>query len=63
VCSLVEITRFQLTNMTLEEKKIAEWFGLEIARLAVDSCYRALAMVINPVRVSSYQPAWRLSDL
>jgi hypothetical protein len=29
---------------TLEEKAIAEWFGLEIARLAVDSCYRDLAI-------------------
>jgi hypothetical protein len=29
---------------TFEEKEIAEWFGLEIARLAVDSCYRDFAI-------------------
>jgi hypothetical protein len=40
VGSLVELTRFRLASMTFNDKKIAEWFGLEIARLAVDSCYR-----------------------
>jgi hypothetical protein len=42
--SLVEITRFQLRSMTFDEQGTAELFGLEIARLLVDSCYRELAI-------------------
>ena len=42
--SLVELTRFQLPGTKFEEKEIAEWFGLEISRLAVDTCYRDLAI-------------------
>jgi hypothetical protein len=42
--SLVELTRFRFCGLTFDEKEIAEWCGLEIARLAVDSCYRELAI-------------------
>src|SRR5437762_12761962 len=42
--SMVELTRFQLRSMTFDEKGIAELFGLEIARLSVDSCYRDMAI-------------------
>jgi hypothetical protein len=36
--SLVGITRFQLQQFTVSIKELAEWFGLEIARLVVDEC-------------------------
>jgi hypothetical protein len=36
--SLVGITRFQLHQFTVSIKELAEWFGLEIARLVVDEC-------------------------
>jgi hypothetical protein len=32
----VEITRFQLQQFTVSMKELAEWFGLEIAQIAVD---------------------------
>ena len=34
--SIVEITRFQLQRFTVSIKELAEWFGLEVARLVVD---------------------------
>jgi len=36
--SIVEITRFQLQQFTVSLKELAEWFGLEVARLVVDEC-------------------------
>ncbi len=36
--SIVEITRFQLQRFTVSMKELAEWFGLEVARLVVDEC-------------------------
>jgi len=36
--SLVGITRFQLHHFTVCIKELAEWFGLEVARIAVDEC-------------------------
>jgi hypothetical protein len=36
--SIVEITRFQLQRFTVSIKELAEWFGLEVARLVVDEC-------------------------
>jgi hypothetical protein len=36
--SIVEITRFQLHHFTVSIKELAEWFGLEVARLVVDEC-------------------------
>ena len=36
--SIVEITRFQLQQFTVSIKELAEWFGLEVARLVVDEC-------------------------
>jgi hypothetical protein len=36
--SIVEITRFQLQQFTVGMKELAEWFGLELARIAVDEC-------------------------
>ena len=35
---VVEITRFQLQRFTVSIKKLAKWFGLEIARFVVDEC-------------------------
>jgi hypothetical protein len=37
-CSVVEITRFQLQQFTVSIKELAEWFGLEVARMVVDEC-------------------------
>ena len=34
--SIVEIGRFQLQQFTVSMKELAEWFGLEVARIAVD---------------------------
>jgi hypothetical protein len=34
----VEIERFQLQQFTVSMKELAEWFGLEVARLVVDEC-------------------------
>jgi hypothetical protein len=36
--SIVEIERFQLHQFTVSIKELAEWFGLEVARLVVDEC-------------------------
>ena len=36
--SIVEITRFQLQRFTVSMRELAEWFGLEIARIVVDEC-------------------------
>jgi hypothetical protein len=36
--SVMEITRFQLQRFTVSMKELAEWFGLEVARIVVDKC-------------------------
>jgi hypothetical protein len=36
--SIVEITRFQVERFTVSIKELAEWFGLEVARIVVDKC-------------------------
>jgi hypothetical protein len=36
--SIVEIGRFQLQRFTVSIKELAEWFGLEVARVVVDEC-------------------------
>jgi hypothetical protein len=36
--SIVEIGRFQLQQFTVSIKELAEWFGLEVARIVVDEC-------------------------
>jgi len=43
-CSLVELTRFRVPAFPLADEATAERFGLEIARLLVDSCYRDLVI-------------------
>jgi hypothetical protein len=40
--SLVELTRFQLPSMKLNEKELAQWFALEFGRLLVDICHQNL---------------------
>jgi hypothetical protein len=39
--SIVEVTRFQLQRFTVDIKELAEWFGLELARIVVDECLAA----------------------
>ena len=34
--SVVEVTRLRLPTFTVEIKELAEWFGLELARIALD---------------------------
>jgi hypothetical protein len=34
--SIVEIGRFQLQRFTVSIKELAEWFGLEVARIVVE---------------------------
>ena len=36
--SIIEVTRFQLGRFTVNIKELAEWFGLEVARIVVDEC-------------------------
>jgi hypothetical protein len=36
--SIVGVTRFQLQKFTVNIKELAEWFGLELARIVVDKC-------------------------
>jgi hypothetical protein len=36
--SIVGITRFQIHQFNVSIKELAEWFGLEIARIVVDEC-------------------------
>jgi hypothetical protein len=36
--SLVGITRFQLHQFTVDIKELAEWYGLELARIVMDEC-------------------------
>jgi hypothetical protein len=36
--SIIGITRFQVQRFTVSIKELAEWFGLEVARLVVDEC-------------------------
>jgi hypothetical protein len=42
--SVVELTRFRLPSFTVDDKVVAAWFGLELARLFVDSSYRAFVI-------------------
>jgi hypothetical protein len=36
--SIVGVTGFQLQRFTVDIKELAEWFGLELARIVVDEC-------------------------
>src|SRR5262249_40851650 len=36
--SIVEVSRFQFQRFTVSIRELAEWFGLEVARIVVDEC-------------------------
>jgi len=36
--SIAEVTRFQFQRFTVSIKEVAEWFSLEVARIAMDEC-------------------------
>jgi hypothetical protein len=36
--SIIEVTRLRLCRFTVDMKELAEWFGLELARIVVDEC-------------------------
>lgn len=42
--SLVELARFRLRCLELDDQDVAEAFGLEVGRLIVDVCYRDLVI-------------------
>jgi hypothetical protein len=42
--SVVELTRFRFTAMTFDNEVVARWFGLEIARILLNSSYREFAI-------------------
>jgi len=35
---IVELARFRFQNFTVSMKELAGWFGLDLARIAVDEC-------------------------
>ena len=37
--SIVELARFRLQNFAVSMKELAEWYGLEVARIAVDEMF------------------------
>ncbi len=39
--SIVEVSRFQFQRFTVSIKELAEWLGLETARIVVDECLPA----------------------
>ena len=45
--SIVEVTRFQFQRFTVSMKELAEWFGLEVARIVVDECFAATGSISN----------------
>ena len=36
--SIVEVTRFELPSFTTDLHGMAEWLGLELAKIVVDEC-------------------------
>jgi hypothetical protein len=53
--SIVEITRFQVQRFTVSIKELAEWFGLEVARIVVDECLGSATELngrVSPTRLS-----------
>jgi hypothetical protein len=36
--SIIQVTRFQVQRFTVNIRELAEWLGLEIARIVVDEC-------------------------
>lgn len=40
--SIVEVARLRLPKFTVEIKELAEWFGMELCRIAVDECLPSL---------------------
>ena len=36
--SIIEVGRVELPSFTIELPELAEWFGLELCRIAVDEC-------------------------
>jgi hypothetical protein len=39
--TIVEVTRFQFLEFTVDIKELACWFGLELARMVVEECLGA----------------------
>jgi hypothetical protein len=36
--SIIEVARFEVPRFNVSTKELAEWFGLELARIVVDEC-------------------------
>jgi hypothetical protein len=43
--SIVKVTRFQLQQFTVRIKELAEWFGLDVARLGWTNCEEKMPRV------------------
>jgi hypothetical protein len=54
--SIVEITRFQVQRFTVSIKELAEWFGMEIARIVVDECVIAWVVVLGKPTTTPASP-------
>ena len=37
--SIIELGRVELPSFTMAMSELAEWFGLELCRIAVDECF------------------------
>ena len=57
-----EITRFQL-GVTVSIKELAEWFGLEVARIVVDECVIAWVVVLGKPTLHRQRPVLLSQDL
>jgi hypothetical protein len=57
--SVVEVTRFTLKSFELADDGVAEWFGVELARLVVDTCSPELMRKQQDVEQRSKKPTRR----
>lgn len=57
--SVVELARFTLRSFDVREQDVAAWFGVELARLVVDSCYPKLIGKQQDVEQRTKKPPHR----
>lgn len=60
--SVVELTRFRLSGIRFDDQRVAEWFGLELARLVIDSCYREWSSKDTKTRSGAYSKPAAIGD-
>jgi len=57
--SVVELVRFTLHTFEFDDEDVAAWFGLELARLVVDTCYPELMRKQQDVEQRTKKPSPR----